>query len=195
MYTCKVYLLVFLIRCSETSSSSDFGIFKEEYLNPNSVDYRKASGRWYEHMDTLNNTIRDNTFADMYVVCGERVKVVQIIHRWISSVEECRTKAIVFNPKTSHSPEGVLIRISTNDTVGKTTVLYFDPHPTEGILVMHRQTHLPDSYFIICRQRDPRDVDEVIKQVLRSLRLDIGDFFKKSKDFGCERREENGIKL
>lgn len=61
---------------------------------------------------------------------------------------------------------------------------YFDPHPTHGLIVVRRQTHLPKSYFIPTRQKDPRDLEEVIKQVLRALRLDIGNFYVKSKDFG-----------
>ncbi|XP_048734196.2 uncharacterized protein LOC125650186 [Ostrea edulis] len=196
MYTLKVYLLVFLIRCSATSSVSDSDIFKKEYLNPRSVDHRKSSGRWYEQMDTLNDVTRDNTFVDFMVPCGERIRSVYIIHRWILSVEECHTKAIAFQPQTSDSPEGALILMSTNDTVGKLTFRYFDPHPTEGILVIHRQTlHLPDSYFVLCRQKDPSNLDKAIKQALRALHLDTGDFYNKSKDFGCERREENGIKL
>ncbi|XP_048770808.2 uncharacterized protein LOC125676960 [Ostrea edulis] len=196
MYTFKVYLLVVLIRCSETSSSSDFGIFKEEYLNPKSVDHRKLSGRWYEHMDTLNNTLRDDTFVDYVVLCDGRIRSVQILNRWISSLEECRTTAVAFQPEKSDSPDGFIMRMSTNETLGKVTIKYLDLHPTEGFVVIHRHTHhLPDSYLISTRRRDPRNLDEVIKQALLALHLDIGNFFVKSKDFGCERREENGIKL
>lgn len=42
MYTLKVYLLVFLIPCSATSSVLDSDIFKKEYLNPRSVDHKKV---------------------------------------------------------------------------------------------------------------------------------------------------------
>lgn len=68
--------------------------------------------------------------------------------------------------------------------LGKMRVLYLDPHPTQGFSVVRRETHLPDSYFISTRQRDPRNLDNAIKEVLRALRLDIGDFYVKSKDFG-----------
>ncbi|XP_048771668.2 uncharacterized protein LOC125677592 [Ostrea edulis] len=195
MYTFKIYLLVFFIRYSATSSS-DPGIFKKEYLNPKSVDHRKFSGRWYAHMDTLNTTFRDNTFGDVVVLCDERINVVHIIHRWIPSLEECRSTAISFQPAKSDSPKGEFIRMSTNDNLGKMKNRYFDPHPTKGFNVVHRQTrHLPNSYVILSRQRDPRDLEKAIKQVLRALDLDDGDFYVKSKDFGCERTEEKGIKL
>ncbi|XP_048764905.2 uncharacterized protein LOC125672727 [Ostrea edulis] len=194
MYTFKVYLLVFLIQCSEASSSLDHGIFKEEYLNPKSVDHTKSSGRWYAHMDTLNNTLRGNTFADVVAPCDQE-KVVEIMYRWISSLEECRTTAISFQLKKPDAPEGVVTRMSTHEMLGKMRVLYLDPHPTQGFSVVRRETHLPDSYFISTRQRDPRNLDNAIKEVLQALRLDIGYFYVKSKDFGCERREEKGIKL
>lgn len=71
------------------------------------------------------------------------------------------------------------------EIVGKVTFKYADPHPTEGFIVIHRQTrHLPESYFILTRPRDPRIIEEAMKQALRALGQDIGDFFVKSKDFG-----------
>ncbi|XP_048770809.2 uncharacterized protein LOC125676961 [Ostrea edulis] len=146
-------------------------------------------------MDTLNITIRDNTFVDYVVLCDGRIRSVQILNRWISSLEECRTTAVVFQPKKSDSPEGLITWMSTNETLGRNTFQYVDPHPTEGFIVMHRQTHFTDSYVISCRQREPRNLVKVIKQVLLALHLDIGEFYVNPKDFGCERREENGIKL
>jgi hypothetical protein len=70
------------------------------------------------------------------------------------------------------------------EILGKLRVLYFDPHPTHGFSVTHRQLGFPDSYFILCRQKDPGNIDQAIEQAVEALGLDINDFYVKSKDFG-----------
>ncbi|XP_048741536.2 uncharacterized protein LOC125655318 [Ostrea edulis] len=195
MYTSVVFLFVFLIGCSESSSSSNPGIFNEDYMDPKTVDHKTLSGRWYEHLDTVNNTIRDNSFGDVVVLCDETISLVEVIHRWIPSLEECRTTAVRFHPDTAHSPEAAVIRMSTNETLRRFEVRYYDPHPTEGFLLVHKQTHLTDGHHIITRQKDPRNLNDVIEKVLSALNMNIRDFYVKSKDFGCERKEEKGIKL
>jgi hypothetical protein len=64
------------------------------------------------------------------------------------------------------------------------TVQYFDPHPIQGFSITRRQSGFPDSYFILTRQNDPKNLDQVIEQVLQNLGLDKNDFYVKSKDFG-----------
>ncbi|XP_056006918.1 uncharacterized protein LOC130050707 [Ostrea edulis] len=147
-------------------------------------------------MDTLDNAIRDNSYGDIVVLCDATISLVEVMNRWIPSLEECRTTAIRIQPDSPKSPGGVVIRMSTNETLGRFTVRYYDPHPTQGIALVHQQTHLTnDGYHIMARQKDPRDLDDVIKQVLSALNMKIRDFYVKSKDFGCERKAEKGIKL
>jgi hypothetical protein len=71
-----------------------------------------------------------------------------------------------------------------SEVIGKLTFLYFDPHPTQGFSLTHRQPGFPDSYFILTRQKDPKNLDKVIDEVLEALSLDRKDFYVKSKDFG-----------
>ncbi|XP_048765233.2 uncharacterized protein LOC125673025 [Ostrea edulis] len=195
MYTFTAFLLVFLIRCSESSSSLNAVIFNEEYMDHKSLDHKTLSGRWYEHLDTLNNTSRDNTYADVMVLCDETISLVYVASRWIPALEECRSAAIRIHPDSADSPEGTVIRISTNETQGKFKTRYYDPHPTMGFVLVYHHTQLGDGYHIMTRQRDPSDLDDVIEQVLSALQMNIRDFYVKSKDFGCERKEEKGIKI
>jgi hypothetical protein len=70
------------------------------------------------------------------------------------------------------------------ERLGEISIVYFDPHPTQGFHIMHRQPGLPDSYFISTRQQNPDNLNQVIQQAVAALGLRIEDFKVTSKDFG-----------
>jgi hypothetical protein len=75
----------------------------------------------------------------------------------------------------------------SSEVVGEILFLYFDPHPTRGFIVLHRKTsHIPESYVIYTREKNPSDLDQIINQVLKALNLDKMKFYVKSQDFGNE---------
>lgn len=192
----QVFFLFLL--CVNNASWGLLKVYKRNNENLKSLDHNKLLGRWYLLMDNRNSTVRDNTFGDFELERGG--KLLNHLYRYFPNTEECRTTSLMFQPLSSdpspdHAVEFEVIRMSTNEVLGKQKILYINDDPETGFIIMHQESNQMDTYLVVTRSKNSSGQQHIINNALENLNLDPNELRHKSTNYGCETNSERGFEF
>lgn len=186
------FLFIFLLFASDNKSLG------RSNGKLSSLDRNKLLGRWYLIMDNRSSSVRDNTYGDFELASDG--KLLNNLYRYFPDLEECRTTSLLFRPLSSDplpemAVEFEVVRRSTNEVLGTQQILYIDDDPANGFVIMHQESNLMDTYLVVTRSKNPSDTRPAIHTALQNLNLNLGTFFEKSTNYGCETKKEQGFEF